>query len=478
MPRLAIAKFGGNTLGVDGSNIPLVVKRVRDMLAEHGKVLAVFSAPFTVYNGKARSLTDIAIEIGRGYAASEPVDIDVLKGVYEHIAGRYMDEQNRAEFLQRLDRFHRQVIIALKQAAEYRRFVDVTRARVLAYSGELVMAYAMYHIMRSNRLRACNIEFGEWPIITDENFEAANFMLDASRSSSRALTSMLNEHDVVCIGGFIGKTLDGLETTYERGGSDRTAADLAVLLHDSYSITLSFEKDSSVLSADPKIVRDGLEHVPVLSYNEAELAGMFGMKILDPIAIKDIGDAGVDVEIRVTNMNRPDDYTRIVRHPDKGSSKGNPIKIVTGRKRCCMVRMQGEMAWHLKVHLLKDRRYNEFVQLSPYTKDHVEHARLLFLDAEFVRRSERHIRAYDSSASIVYGRGVITLIGDEMWRVPNVAAMASSTLGEHGINILNMDAQEETSRIVIVVEDSGSNVEDAIRAIHAKRAMYSTVATD
>ncbi|MFN4336704.1 MAG: aspartate kinase [Candidatus Nitrosocaldus sp.] len=476
MTKLTIAKFGGNTLGIDGSNIPLVLNRIKGMLAEHDKVVAVFSAPFTTYNGKARSLTDIAIEIGRSYASSEPVDIDILRSVYEYIASRYMDEQNREEFIQRLDKFYKHVIIALKQAAEYKRFVDVTRARALAYSGELVMAYAMHHIMKSSGLKAYNIEFSDWPIITDDNFEAANFLLDASRSSSKVLKDMLEEYDVVCIGGFIGKTLDGLETTYERGGSDRTAADLAILLHDAYSITLSFEKDSSVLSADPKVVKDGLEHVPVLSYNEAELAGMFGMKILDPIAIKDIEDAGVDVEIRVTNMNRPEDNTRIVRHPE--SSKDNPIKIVTGRKRCCMLRMQSEMAWHLKVYLLKDRRYNEFVQLSPYVRDHTEYARLLFLDGEFVKRYERHIRAYDSDASIVYGRGVITLIGDEMWRVPNVAAMASSTVGEHGINILNMDAQEETSRIVIVVEDSGSNVEDAIRAIHAKRAMYSTIATD
>ncbi|MEM4400248.1 MAG: hypothetical protein QW776_03770 [Candidatus Nitrosocaldus sp.] len=476
MTKLAIAKFGGNTLGIDGGNVPLVLKRIKGMLAEHDKVVAVFSAPFTAYNGKARSLTDIAIEIGRSYASSEPVDIDVFRSVYEHIAGKYMDEQNRLEFLQMLDRFYKHVIIALKQAAEYRRFVDVTRARALAYSGELVMADAMHHIMKSSGLKACNIEFADWPIITDDNFEAANFLLDASRSSSNALKDMLKEYDVVCIGGFIGKTMDGLETTYERGGSDRTAADLAILLHDVYPITLSFEKDSSVLSADPKVVKDGLEHVPILSYNEAELAGMFGMKILDPIAIKDIEDAGIDVEIRVTNMNKPEDYTRIVRHPE--SNEGNPIKIVTGRKRCCMLRMQSDMAWHLKVHLLKDRRYNEFVQLSPYVKDHEEYARLLFLDAEFAKRYERHIRAYDSNASIVYGRGVITLIGDEMWRVPNVAAMASSTVGEHGINILNMDAQEETSRIVIVVEDSGSNVDDAVRAIHAKRAMYSTVATD
>lgn len=36
--------------------------------------------------------------------------------------------------------------------------------------------------------------------------------------------------NLVCIGGFIGKTIDGLETTYERDGSDRSAADLSIIL--------------------------------------------------------------------------------------------------------------------------------------------------------------------------------------------------------------------------------------------------------
>ncbi len=33
-----------------------------------------------------------------------------------------------------------------------------------------------------------------------------------------------------------------------------------------------------------------------------------------------------------------------------------------------------------------------------------------------------------------------------------------------------MDAQEETSRIIIVVEDSGYNIDQAIRAIHEERS--------
>jgi aspartate kinase len=53
--------------------------------------------------------------------------------------------------------------------------------------------------------------------------------------------------------------------------------------------------------------------------------------------------------------------------------------------------------------------------------------------------------------------------------MPKIASTATSTVGDHDINIINLDAQEETSRILIVVEDKSNNVRDAIRAIHARR---------
>ena len=101
--------------------------------------------------------------------------------------------------------------------------------------------------------------------------------------------------------------------------------------------------------------------------------------------------------------------------------------------------------------------------------DDTEITRLLFLDEDYVRRHERHFRAYDQKVDIVYGRGVVTLIGDEMWRIPKVASTASSIVSEHDINILNLDAQEETSRILIIVEDKGNSVADAVKAIHFTR---------
>jgi aspartate kinase len=173
---------------------------------------------------------------------------------------------------------------------------------------------------------------------------------------------------------------------------------------------------------------------------------MFGMKILDPVAIKEIDDNGLDIPITVTDMSFPSRFTTIKRTLPNGGDE-NLIKIVTGKKNCAIVRMESISASHLLAMLEKVREYHEFVKLSPYRVDDLEISRILFLDADFVRRNERYFRAYNSRMEIIYQRGVVTMIGDNMWKSPRIASLVSSTVGEHGINILNLDAQEETSRI-------------------------------
>ena len=195
---------------------------------------------------------------------------------------------------------------------------------------------------------------------------------------------------------------------------------------------------------------------------------MFGMKILDPIAIKEILEHGADMPIIITNMKNPEKTTTIKRVAD--SKNGHPLKIVTGKKNCAIFRIETKSAERLLDSLENDKRYSEFVILSPYTKDGIEFTRILFLDGDYVKRNEKYLLGFDSLATIRYNRGVVTLIGDEMWRVQQVASKTSAKIGEAGLNILNMDAQEETSRIIIVLEDSSNNIEKAISVIHSERS--------
>lgn len=480
MTEVIVAKFGGSTIGRNGDQIPKVIERIKLMKNEGNKIIAVFSAPLMEYEGKNRSMTDIAINIGRKYALGQNVDTKIFYDTYLNIAMNYVSEKYLKEFEYHLEEFYHYVTISLNNTTENKRFTDINRSRTLAYGGEITMSYLMDYIMRSNGLKSNHVDIEKWPIITDDNFEAANFMIEESKARKNYLFQLIEENEVISIGGFIGKTVDGLETTYERGGSDRTAADIAIILCNDMRTQIDFEKDNIVLSADPKIVSDNLESIKYLSYNEAKLAGMFGMKILDPIAIKEIDDNKLDIPIVITSILQPSDVTIIKKTLDNEKSElssynyekssNSLIKIVTGKRNCAIVRMESISASYLIASLEKDKQYYNFLKLSPYKRDDIEITRLLFLDADYVRRQERHFKAFYQKTEFSYGRGVVTLIGDSMWKMPKIVSSASRTLGDNDINILNLDAQEETSRILIIVEDIDNNVANAIRAVHLQRS--------
>ena len=462
MNNLVIAKFGGSAIGSDGESIPQILERINN-LKKDSKLITVFSAPLTTHNGKRRSLTDVILEQGKNAENGIKPSLDIVKTCYQKII-QLVNDENKDNCQKDIDAHLEKSQKALEDALENGEFVDEIRSRALAFSGEILMSHVMNHILRSNDIKTDAVEFDDWPIITDNNIESTNFLKSESNERIRKIEELVKNNQVVTIGGFIGKTVDNVTTTYERGGSDRTAADLGILFHKKYETSIDFEKDSSVVSADPKIVKEGLREVIQLSYNEARLAGMFGMKILDPIAIKEIVEHGVDMPIKITNIKNPEKITTIKRQLDE--QKGHPIKIVTGKENCAIFRIETNSIQKLLTSLEKDKRYSEFIILSPFTKDGVELSRILFLDGDYVKRNEKYLLGFDSLATITYNRGVITLIGDEMWRVQQVASRTSAKIGESGLNILNMDAQEETSRILIVVEDAEENIRKAITAVH------------
>jgi len=462
MTKLIVVKFGGSALGPDGSSIPEIVKRIND-LKKDSKIITVFSAPLTIHNGKNRSLTDVVLEQGRNAENGIKPSLNIVKSTYQKIL-EMVNSENKQDCKNTIDSHLEKAQKALDEAFGNKEFADEIRSRALAFSGEILMSHVMNYILRSDGIKTDAVGFDDWPIITDNNIESTNFLRSESKDKMGKISELVEENEVVTIGGFIGKTVDNVTTTFERGGSDRTAADLGILFHKKYETSIDFEKDSAVVSADPKIVESGLSEVIQLSYNEARLAGMFGMKILDPIAMKEIVENGVDIPITVTNMKNPEKITIIKRILDE--QKGHPIKIVTGKENCAIFRIETSCIQKLLTSLEKDKRYSEFIILSPFTKDGIEFSRMLFLDGDYVKRNEKYLLGFDSLATITYERGVITLIGDEMWRVQQVASRTSAKIGESGLNILNMDAQEETSRIIIVVEDAKDNIKKAIKAIH------------
>ena len=466
MNSVVIAKFGGSVIGIDGASIPLIIERIKSLTGK-SKLIAVFSAPLTTVDGNRRSLTDVALELGKIAEGGSVPDLTIVRKTYEKIA-ELVDSKFQNECKTMIDDYLEKVKTELEKVAKNKEFADETRSKTLAFSGEIIMSQMMEYVLKSHNIKSQFVGLEDWPIITDNNIESTNFLVNESSKNIEHVEKMLEKNDVISIGGFIGRTKDGIMTTYERGGSDRTAADLGILLHKKFDVEIDLEKDRSVVSADPKIVSDGLTEVSSLSYNEARLAGMFGMKILDPIAIKEILENGASLPIMITDIKNPDKCTEVTRKISAES--GHPIKIVTGKKNCAILKIEEEAIGELLKSLENEKRYSEFVELSPFIKDGIKFARILFLDGYYVKRNEKYVLGFDALATITYNRGVITLIGDEMWRVQLIVSKTSAKIGEDGLNILNIDAQEETSRIIIVIEDSADNIKKAINAVHSERS--------
>lgn len=462
---LVVAKFGGSAIGENGRYIPDIIKNVQRLSAD-SKVVSVFSAPLVLERDERRSLTDVVMRVGRSTERSVTPNLDAVKDVYDKIMV-YVDEGLRKECQDTIDEFLSLSLNALQKSYDERKFADINRAEALGYSGELLMARVMNFIFKSNGIDSSIIPYRDWPIITTKNYEYANFLVLESKKRIQPTLNTIKDNNVTCIGGFIGKTIDGQMSTYERGGTDRTAADMGILLQKYYNVRITWEKDSTVASADPQVVKTGRSQVKYLSYNEARTAGMFGMKILDTMAMKEILDNGVDIPLQITDMKSPDKTTMIQRNTN--NDNGHPIKIVTGRGNCAIMRLKSSKFLDLQNGLENVKRYNEFIPLSPYTKNNTWFSRILFNDGDYVRRNEEYLLKFDPTATIVYNRGAITLIGDAMWRVQHVVSKVAFQVGEAGINILNIDAQEETSRIIIIIEDFKDNLNRAVRTIHDAR---------
>jgi len=78
LTKLVVAKFGGSAIGADGLSIPIIIQRINS-LKKDAKVLAVFSAPLTIQDGKTKSLTDLVLELGNKAEKGEDVNLQGVK---------------------------------------------------------------------------------------------------------------------------------------------------------------------------------------------------------------------------------------------------------------------------------------------------------------------------------------------------------------------------------------------------------------
>jgi aspartate kinase len=452
LKTLSVAKFGGSLLDVEGKGIPKIIKRIQELKKKDDLgPIAVFSAPM--------GCTDALIRIGESYAQSTPQPIDDVFNVYVNLAKAHVKGKLQKQALDAIVDYKALTLTALDSINK--RFSGNIKAKILTLGGELTMATLMDYILKSQGLDSASLPLENWPIVTDDNFEDATPNYGQSQKRIHALIEPLEEGKIVCLGGFLGVTVDGLETILGRGGSDLTAVFASCLLRNIYSTETLLYKDVPVQSADSKVVRgQKTTHVKALTYNEAHKASMMGMKIVQSPAIAMARRFGQP--LLVVPIDCPMDFS-VIKAETEG---GEVVKCLTGKAGCAILSMNDEKSHSLEDSLRIWERRNDFLDLGAETLETGERVRdFLFLDSDFLQKSEERLKGFDENLKIEYGLGVVTLIGDRMKDSPGVASLAIGAIS--GINIKRGIFAPHTSQIIIVVEDK--NVNATVAAIHLKK---------
>jgi bifunctional aspartokinase / homoserine dehydrogenase 1 len=312
-------------------------------------------------------------------------------------------------------------------------------------------------------------------IVTDGHHGRAEPLMAPTRERAEArLRGLLDQGVVPVVTGFIATTLEGVQTTLGRGGSDYSATILGAALgaHE----TVIWTDVDGVKTADPRLVPEA-RTIPEISYNEAAELAYFGAKVLHPNTLRPVTAAGVPVWIR--NSFAPEKPgTKITA---EGMASGGGVKALTAIRDVTLITVGGPGIVGLTDVLARsfaataETRTNVFLVSQSSSQNDIcfvissadEKATVKALREAFTpeidEQTVEHVTANHDVA-------VVAVVGENMRGIPGVAGRTFGALGREGVNIIAIAQGSSEYNISLVVQESA--MQRALAALHKEFGLH------
>jgi len=461
---IVVMKFGGTSVGSEEA-IEQVASIVKESRRSGKAVVVVLSA----LSGVTNLLLDSAARAAAGSRSVGPEAATALEARHLEVARHLLqDEERRSSFIKGLHLLteeFRNLCGAIAVLGE-----STPRALdAVASIGERLSVRLVSAVLAERSVQARFVEATEF-VITDSNFQSAHPDLAATREKAQqVLSPLLGEGIVPVVTGFLGSTPDGITTTLGRGGSDYSAALVGAALN-AEDVWIWTDVDG-VMTADPRVVPSA-QTIPSLSYRELAELAYFGAKVLHPMTIRPVVEAGIGLSIRNTfNPRHPG--TRLVARNEHTTEV---IKAVTSIKGECLITIEGRgmlgvpgvaarafaavAATGTNVTLISQASSEQSICFAVPTARSESVVQALEKAFASELRARDIDRIWASSEMVI-----VTVVGSGMRHTPGVAGRVFSVLGDRKVNVIAIAQGSSEVAISLVLE--AKDLELAVVGLHS-----------
>ena len=455
---MKVLKFGGSSVA-NAQNIKLVIDIVVNS-AKDEKLIVVVSAFSKVTDllqlasRKAaagdESFKEILIEIEKKHleAIKELIPISEQSSLLSHIK-RII---NHLETL--LDGCYLLGELSLRTADTILSFGELLSSYIIAEALKQNLKNSGYK--DSRELIKTNSHFGKAAV----NFEISNqLIIDYFES---------NENQVVVLPGFIAASLDGINTTLGRGGSDYSAAIMAGALNANQ---LEIWTDvNGMYTANPKVVKQA-QPIAFISYQEAMELSHFGAKVLYPPTIQPV--LRKNIPILIKNTFEPDaegtyisNQEMTYKNPVKGISHIDNITLIT-LEGPGMIGVTGSSKRLFEV--LSHQEIN-VIFITQASSEHSICIGILNSDADLAQEVINQAFEVEISQNkidpciVERNLCIIALVGENMKNHQGLSGRMFSTLGKNNVNIRAIAQGASERNISAVINER--DVKKALNTLH------------
>lgn len=273
---------------------------------------------------------------------------------------------------------------------------------------------------------------------------------------------------IVVYPGFFAVDISNRPMIYSRGGTDKTAADIAAAVNA--TLYENWKDVDGIYSADPRIVKDP-ELMEEVTYKEIRELSYISFNVLHQEAMLPVMYAGIPVNIK--NLLKPDSKGTLI-VPTREVKEDRPVIGIAGLKGICVINiekcmMNDEIGFADKVlSIFRENRISveqiatsiDTIAIIAKEKEFKEKS-IHFGISETVRKDidfdefvdylKRQLKA--DKVKISRYRTLICIVGEGMRKSVGILRRVSTALSSAGINIEIIDQGPSERNIIICIKD-------------------------